>query len=41
MIKDKEFFWNHPEEEFKEYETSEYITKNKIFCIMSSFLKAF
>ncbi len=27
MIKDKEFFWNHPEEEFKEYETSEYIIK--------------
>jgi amidohydrolase len=27
MVKDKEFFWNHPEEEFKEFETSEYIIK--------------
>lgn len=25
ILKDKEFFWNHPEVEFKEYETSEYI----------------
>lgn len=25
ILKDKEFFWNHPEIEFKEYETSKYI----------------
>lgn len=27
MKKDKEFLWNHPEEEFKELKTSEYIIK--------------
>lgn len=27
MRKDKEFLWNHPEEEFKELKTSEYIIK--------------
>ena len=27
MKKDKKFLWNHPEEEFKEIETSEYIIK--------------
>ena len=27
IIKDKEFFWNHPEEGFKEFKTSEYIIK--------------
>ena len=25
ILKDKDFFWNHPEIEFKEYETSKYI----------------
>ena len=27
LMKDKEFFWNHPEAGFKEFETSEYIIK--------------
>ena len=27
MLKDKEFFWNHPEPGTKEFETSAYIQK--------------
>ena len=27
LMKDKDFFWNHPEAGFKEFETSEYIIK--------------